>query len=109
MINDFFKQTVDKGATTPAKVNLFEVQDDESSKLLDEDKADKFHHIVSILLYVSKRSRIDIDLVIYFYARGWLRVQKKIGIRYGEYYPPYPFLLFIFPFSFPFSSVFADG
>jgi len=49
---------------TPGKHDLFAV--DEEATELDEDRKDLFHHIVSKLLYVSKRARLDIDLVISF-------------------------------------------
>ena len=51
-------------ANTPGKHELFTV--DKESVRLSEKKADMFHHIVSKLLYVSKRARLDIDLVISF-------------------------------------------
>ena len=59
-----FGEDIGKGATTPAKGDLFQV--DENSEQLNEEKSIKFHHIVSKLLYVSKRARIDIDLSISF-------------------------------------------
>ena len=49
---------------TPATDTLFIL--DEESEQLDENKSEVFHHIVSKLLYVSKRARIDIDLTISF-------------------------------------------
>ena len=58
-----FGEIIDKGASTPAKENLFEINE---SKELDEDKSERFHHVVSKLLYISKRARIDIDLTISF-------------------------------------------
>lgn len=51
-------------ANTPAKHDLFTVGME--SPLLDEEKYTIFHHIVSKLLYVSKRARLDIDLYISF-------------------------------------------
>jgi hypothetical protein len=59
-----FGETINKGATTPAKSNMFDVDDE--SEPLNEEKSDIFHHIVSKLLYVSKRARLDIELAIAF-------------------------------------------
>jgi hypothetical protein len=61
---DAYEEEINKYAATPAKGKLFEV--DSTSKPLDEKRADIFHHIVSKLLYVSKRARLDIDLTITF-------------------------------------------
>jgi len=62
-----FEETKDKvggKSATPGKHDLFVV--DKDSKSLDDVRSEIFHHIVSKLLYVSKRARIDIDLVISF-------------------------------------------
>ena len=59
-------------AATPAKHNLFDVDDSEIP--LDDIRADVFHHIVGKLLYVSKRARINIDLAVSFLC---MRVAKS--------------------------------
>jgi len=59
-----FGEDVSKQAATPAKKDLFEI--DEKSQSLDKDGADLFHSIVAKLLYVAKRGRIDIQLTIAF-------------------------------------------
>jgi hypothetical protein len=59
-----FGEDVTKHAATPAKANLFEV--DEQWAKLCEDKADRFHSVVAKLLYISPRGRIDIQLAIAF-------------------------------------------
>ena len=62
-----FEQTGDKikgKGNTPATNTLFEVNKNVNE--LDSEKSEVFHHIVSKLLYVSKRARIDIDLAISF-------------------------------------------
>ena len=46
--------------TTPAKRDLFEIDNDSQS--LPKDKAELFHFIVSKLLWVAKRGRLDIEL-----------------------------------------------
>jgi hypothetical protein len=57
-------RNVTKHAATPAKANLFEV--DEQSAKLCEDKANRFHSVVAKLLYISPRGRIDIQLAMAF-------------------------------------------
>lgn len=59
-----FGKDLGKKATTPAKGGLFKI--DETSEGLEEDKSERFHHIVSKLLFVSKRVRLDIELAISF-------------------------------------------
>ena len=62
---EVFGEVINKTATTPAKSKLFHI--DADSPLLGVDQAELFHHIVSKLLYVSKRARVDIDLAISFF------------------------------------------
>ena len=71
--------TITKKANTPGKHGLFKI--DTSSKVLGEHKRELFHHIVSKLLYVSKRARIDIDLVISFLCT---RVTKSTEEDWGK-------------------------
>ena len=61
MMKDYIEESIkafgviiDKGAVTPARNNLFQVGEEGTFKRLNEDKSDKFHHLVSKLLYVSK-------------------------------------------------------
>jgi hypothetical protein len=58
------KEDVSKGVSTPANRHLFDI--DETSERLSRDQSDLYHHIVAKLLYVSKRSRLDIQLTIGF-------------------------------------------
>ena len=63
-----FGETVNGGAKTPTKHNLFEVNHE--SKCLSENKREIFYHIVAKFLFVAKRVRPDIDLAIFFlYSR----------------------------------------
>ena len=59
-----FGEDLYKKTTTPAKSDLFKI--DEMSKRLDKDTSERFHHIVSKLLFVYKRARLDIELAILF-------------------------------------------
>ena len=53
---------IQKSAATPAKGDPFDSDEVDNAIMLDEEKADKFHHTTAILLYAVKRVRIDIDL-----------------------------------------------
>ena len=57
--------------TTPAALHLFNV--DDSAQKLDEEGAQLFHHLVAKLLYLSRRSRQDIQTAVAFLCR---RVQS---------------------------------
>lgn len=65
-MKDYIKEYMDAygRGNTPATDTLFVI--DDASQQLSESKCEMFHHIVSKLLYVSKRARIDIDLAIPF-------------------------------------------
>ena len=56
----FIGNIISSSTNIPTKKDMFEKDSDETSNALDEEKADAFHHIVSKLLYVSKRARVDI-------------------------------------------------
>ena len=47
-------------STTPAALHLFNL--DDSAEKLSEEKAQIFHHLVAKLLYLSCRSRQDIQM-----------------------------------------------
>ncbi len=61
---DDFGEDIIRSAATPAKKNLFDV--DETAELLSRKKSENFHSVVAKLLYVSKRSRLDIQLAVAF-------------------------------------------
>ena len=51
-------------STTPAALHLFNV--DDGAQKLNEDEAQLFHHLVAKLLYLSRRSRQDIQTAVAF-------------------------------------------
>jgi hypothetical protein len=61
---DDFGEDIVRSAATPAKKNLFDV--DENAEPLSRKKSENFHSVVAKLLYVSKRSRLDIQLAVAF-------------------------------------------
>jgi hypothetical protein len=50
--------------TTPALANLFEI--DEQSPILSAANKSKFHTLVAKLLYLAKRTRVDLLLAVAF-------------------------------------------
>ena len=59
-----FGEPITKTATSPAKVHLFEVREDDQA--LSEEKAEVFHLVVMKLLYIMKRVRPDIETTVAF-------------------------------------------
>ena len=59
-----FGEDVFAGAVTPANRNLFIVNKDFPP--LETEKAVVVHHVVAKLLYVAKRTRVDLQLAIAF-------------------------------------------
>ena len=100
LVDDYIKECIDTfeeidkkisgKAVTPAKHNLFEV--DDNQKVLSNEKADIFHHIVGKLLYVSKRARMDIDLTISFLCTrvaksnddDWMKLKRLLTYLKGS-------------------------
>ena len=79
-----FGESFNGGATTPARTDLFKVDDDAAT--LDEERKDIFHHIVAKLLFVAKRGRPDLDLTISFLCsrvdksteQDWLKLRRLL-------------------------------
>ena len=59
-----FGEDLGEKVLTPAKSDLFNVKPDETP--LEEEKADIFHSVTAKLLFVSRRSRLDIATAIAF-------------------------------------------
>ena len=64
---------------TPAASHLFNVNKD--AKKLQEEKAQLFHHLVAKLLYLSRRTRQDIQTVVAFLCT---RVQFPDEVDYKK-------------------------
>ena len=60
---DEFMEDVTRNATTPANSHLFTIRE---SPKLDEKRADSFHSVVALLLFISKRCRLDIQTAVAF-------------------------------------------
>ena len=60
---DEFMEDVTRNATTPANSHLFTIRE---SPKLDEKRADNFHSVVALLLFISKRCRLDIQTAVAF-------------------------------------------
>ena len=61
---NIYNDEINKSASSPAKGTLFDDNVGQKTEILNESKAEKFHHTMAKLLYVSKRVRIDIDLAV---------------------------------------------
>lgn len=59
-----FLEDITRNAATPAKASLFDVR--ENSPLLSEERAENFHSVTALLLYVSQRCRLDIQTAVSF-------------------------------------------
>ena len=59
-----FHDDITRDAATPATSYLFGVR--ESSSQLSEEKADNFHSMVAMLLFISRRCRLDIQTAVGF-------------------------------------------
>jgi hypothetical protein len=60
-----FGESITRSARTPAKRNLFEIHKDRGA--FSDDDQDIFHSTVAkLLLYISKRGRLDIQLAVAF-------------------------------------------
>ena len=58
---DDFDDDIVRNSVTPAMRHLFEVKD---SPLLSEEKQENFHSVTSLLLYLSRRCRLDIQTTV---------------------------------------------
>ena len=56
-------EDIKRPVNSPAYTDLFQTYDD-SSEQLNKDKKEKFHSIVSKLLFITKRARPDIETAI---------------------------------------------
>jgi hypothetical protein len=85
----YFGEAITRFATTPAKKNLFEI--DEDSGELSHDDRETFHSVVAKLLYVSKRGQLDIQLAIAFLCtrvscsteKDWLKLKRVLEYLQG--------------------------
>ena len=86
---EVFPEEINKKASTPALRDLFEVGDE--TKPLDLVRAELFHHITAKLLYVSQRSRLDIQPTISFLCgrvkrpneNDWKKLRRLLQYLYG--------------------------
>ena len=60
---DDFDEDITRNATTPARCHLFKTRD---APKLSEEKADNFHSVTALLLFVSMRCRLDIQTAVAF-------------------------------------------
>ena len=61
-----FPEKIGEPAATPAADHLFKVRDPEDARYLDEERAQVFHRTTAQLLFLSSRSRRDIQTAVAF-------------------------------------------
>jgi hypothetical protein len=84
-----FGDDITRTAATPAKKNLFDI--DETADPLSRKDGEIFHSVVAKLLYVSKRSRLDIQLPIAFLCtrvscsttQDWMKLKRVLEYLRG--------------------------
>jgi hypothetical protein len=84
-----FGEAIKRSATSPAKRDLFDI--DENSEVLATKESETFHSVVSKLLYVSKRGRLDIQLAIAFLCmrvscstkQDWMKLKRVLEYLHG--------------------------
>ena len=54
----------------PAVNHLFKIREDKYREILCEEMAKKFHLTVAQLLFLCKRSRPDVETLVYFLTTG---------------------------------------
>ena len=70
-----FKDICDFKVTFPCAQHLWDVNNE--AKILDNVKADFFHSLTSKLLYITKRTRPDIELDVAFFTKSV--VKRNVG------------------------------
>ena len=79
---EMLDEELKKSVTRPAYTDLFETYD-ENSIPLEKERKDKFHSIVSKLLFITKRARPDIETAISYLTTRVSKstIMKEIGIK----------------------------
>ena len=65
MINEFLEKITGQAAT-PAAAHLNNIRDKKEVRLLGEEQALAFHHMVAQLLFMATRARRDIQMAVAF-------------------------------------------
>ncbi len=84
-----FMDDITRNALTPAKANLFVVN--ENAKKLDEKRAENFHSVNALLLFISRRCRLDIQTAVGFLCTrvaepdedDWLKLKRVLQYLRG--------------------------
>jgi len=76
-----FPEPINSTSATPAAEHLFHIRDEEDATFLEEERADKFHSVVAMLLFLCMRARRDIQTAVSFLTT---RVQKPDEDDWGK-------------------------
>jgi hypothetical protein len=87
---DSFPDVIQNKVTSPANRNVFNVDDE--SPLIDTKRAELFHSLVEKLLWIIKRGRPDIEVVISFLCtrvkgpteEDWYKFKRVLMYLYGS-------------------------
>ncbi len=85
---DLFKDDITRDAATPARPNLFDVQE---SELLEAERAENVHSVTALLLFISRRCRLDIQTAVGFLTtrvscptvKDWLKLKRVLQYLRG--------------------------
>ena len=80
-ILDTFPEEIKTTTATPAADHLFNIREEGDAKYLEEDKADAFHSVVAMLLFLCMRARRDVQTAVSFLTT---RVQKPDEDDWGK-------------------------
>jgi hypothetical protein len=86
---DEFDEDIVRNAATPAKAHLFSTR--ETAKKLDEKRAENFHSVNALLLFVSRRCRLDIQTAVGFLCTrvsspdedDWIKLRRVLQYLRG--------------------------
>ena len=84
---DYFPEEITETPETPATSNLFTVREDSEQELLNDTRAQAFHHVVPQLLFNGIRCRKDAETAIAFLTTrvrkpeedDWKKLRRLLG------------------------------
>ena len=86
-VRDDLSEEITEKPETPVTLNLFNVTDNKEQELLDETRAQAFHHAVAQLLFIGIRCRKDAHTAIDFLTTrvrkpdedNWKKLRRLLG------------------------------
>eukprot|EP00804_Cyclotella_cryptica_P004760 CCRYP_016243-RA/>CCRYP_016243-RA protein AED:0.42 eAED:0.46 QI:0/0/0/1/0/0/2/0/171 len=86
-----FPEKIEKASPTPHSDSLFSVEEEDTQKVLCEDKAMQFHRTTAQLLFLCTRARKDIQTAVSFLTtrvkqpteQDWTKLRKVLQYLHG--------------------------